>query len=411
MNTLIKPFKTISQIDNTNFKTNASVEIHYIPKYHIMYGSEVVIVHKYIINDFVTKGKPAFVKIVSIYGAKNFHSTDFEKDIKIKSIPITLRYSVITAYDGFNKFGHTIYNVDTYGCVSVMCVSDHDNNDEYNYWVKSAYSIDDVRKDRQNTIFPFVEENEDETYNIDKAYSGSDEINACVNLIVDSDLKKYVTLDTKVIVYPIDIQEKASTFSDTNLMNTSKRIFFGKENVIPVNQSEVNDLLCKMDVIRNLIGGINKAFIESMFDGITLIYRKGGINVMKIDYPLSKQIVSHVAYGIERFNIQMQKLAMYAEDLFGPIKIILKITEAYSYIFVRFEDENAYDDGRGICWFDLTGDNTIKDTIYRTEIMSRYFNTILKYIPDNPNDHYPFDYTGESMRIHDLISYFRGVLF
>jgi len=404
---LIKPFKTIETIADT-FKSSSKTEVHYIPKYSAFCGSEVVIVRKYIIKDFVTSGKPAYVKILTLYTAKNFHSKNFEEDLRTNSIPLRLKTSVVTAYDGYNNFGITLYLTDLYDNVDVMCVSSHGVDSNGPFAFTKSMSIDDIQRERATTIFPFIEENDDGTYNIDKAYSGCEEIKACVNLEVNVDLKKYVTPDTKITVYPYDMQEKIDTLSDINLMKISKQIFLGNNSNVAIHQSAVNDLLCKSDAIKKLIGGLNGIFIESMFDGITFIYKCGKVNIHKIDYPFDKQIPSLIKKGMERFSLQIDKLAStILEDLFGLVTLIIRITEGYTCVFCRFLEEE-YSENDGIFWSDLTGNNAIKNVTYRNEAMSKYFETVLY----QPVDEYSSNgINGELSRVYDLVNYYRGVTF
>ncbi len=405
---LIKPFKTIETINDT-FKSSSKTEVYYIPKYSVFCGSEVVIVRKYIIKDFVTSGKPAYVKILTLYTAKNFHSKNFEEDLRTNSVPLRLKTSVVTAYDGYNNFGITLYLTDLYDNVDVMCVSSHSIDGNSTFVKSRSRSIEEIQRERANTIFPFIEENDDGTYNIDKAYSGFEEIKACINLEVNVDLKKYITPDTKITVYPYDMQEKIDTLSDTNLMKISKQIFLGDNPNVTIHQSAVNDLLCKSDAIKKLIGGLNSIFIESMFDGITLVYKCGKVNIHKIDYPFDKQIPSLIKSGMERFSLQIDKLAStMLEDLFGLVNLIVRITEGYTCVFCRFlEDEYLENDG--MFWSDLTGNNAIKTVTYRNEAMSKYFETVL-YRPVDEYSSYGLNY-GELSRVYDLVNYYRGVTF
>lgn len=407
---IIKPFKTIETIADT-FKSSSKTEVHYIPKYSAFCGSEVVIVRKYIIKDFVTRGKPAYVKILTLYTAKNFHSKNFEEDLRTNSIPLRLKTSVVTAYDGYNNFGITLYLTDLYDTVDVMCVSSHvdSNSPSTSFVYTKSRSIDDIQRERANTIFPFIEENDDGTYNIDKAYSGCEEMKACVNLEVNVDLKKYITPDTKIIVYPYDMQEKIDTLSDTNLMKLSKQIFLGNNPNVTIHQSAVNDLLCKSDAIKKLIGGLNSIFIESMFDGITFVCKCGKISIHKIDYPFDKQIPSLIKRGMEKFSLQIDKLATtILEDLFGLVTLIVRITEGYTCVFCRFIEEE-YSENDGIFWSDLTRNNAIKSIAYRSEAMAKYFETVLYHPVDEYSSYESNNW--ELSRVYDLVNYYRGATF
>jgi hypothetical protein len=233
-----------------------------------------------------------------------------------------------------NQYGISIYSFTNKSLMSVMCNP---------VLVKDGLIVGtsrfDITDPRYNSVKYFDRKHSTESLSLPTHYLGKD-------LVKKSNVK--------IAIYRSHFKDNDS-FSEDNLLKTSKDFYTGKEIILKKNsfqQEGANEiavlktikLIDKKRALRSLIIDITKASAYSLFESFTMTYetgKKSGFNVIK---PPFKQY--HVKFMDDKMTFvytEFVRLCEKVTEMFGRVRITLHVNDVEHVVRCKFlgEIENS----------------------------------------------------------------------
>lgn len=387
----IKPFypDPDSLMYNKNYQAYkySKIDVHFIQGEYTTRAK--VIISRKILTD------NAFLKIIFVYECIDqfieeiTNIEEFEKS----NFNLRLKYITTSGFSLNNNFAQMIYRIDSHSGEVVSHMEYHKFN--YEYYPEIRFNKSSFVIDKDSDVV-YITKDKPLRFVIEKACNNSI-INYSPNLTINTTLKDCLEGLGKFSFtsYSRDMFESDDTFSESSLLQLSYDKYVLDESEI--TQSDANSISIIKESLNDFLTTLIKPYLISNMDNITFIYERGKIGLKEFTNPFGNKVIKKFVYDVLRnYNDQITKSVMSIEDMFGPVRLIVKFTDGYFKCHCRFLE----DDPPLFIGLQMLKVCTIVDI---DELLSRHFMMLI--YGSSSSEMFNIKRKTEFERINDLLQY------
>ena len=330
----IKPFypDQDSMMYNKNYQSYkySKIDVHYIQGEYTT-TAKVVISRKILTNE-------AFLKFVYIYECSDCFIEEIttKEDFEKYNINLKLKYITTSGFSTSNKFAQMIYQVDPVTNEVISHMEYHKFN--YEYCPKVRFNKSSFVIDHDSNVV-YITKDKPLKFVIEKANNTI--VNYVPQLTIETNIKSVLEGLGKFTFtsYSREMFESDDTFSETSLLQLSYDKYVLDESEI--TQSDINSVSVIKETLNDFLTTLIKPYLISNVDNITFIYDNGKIGLKEFTNPFGNHVIRKFVYeALRNYDDQICKSVMPIEDMFGSVRIIVKITDGYFKCHCRFLEKD-----------------------------------------------------------------------